>query len=506
MKWTTVLLLIICLCCSVNAQEKKMTRDIAPGYMTITENDLMETVRYLSSKECAGRLSGHPGYDTAAAYVVRKFRDLDLKLLVNGSYFQPLTVEYNEILPPVHLRLVDVIPQMGKFVGREYKLGKDYVCRGMSGSGTVTGQAVFCGYGLSQPEDGYDDYAGIDVSGKIVIAFKPNPTWKLNDTSGWSDGYPRDKARTAAKHGAVALIIVSPPNQPNPQKAIISVLEGKSEQDQNFPQLHAEIPVIDEWLRWPGSGHTLSKVQSIIDSTKKTFSVPLNVVVNVEVHSRYVREQPTMNVIGWMEGSDPVLKDEYVIIGAHLDHVGSQAGEVYAPGANDDASGSAAVLEIAEAFIKSGQKPKRSVVFILFASEELGLYGSSYFVENPLVPLEKVSAMINLDCIGYGDSIQVGNGLSSPQLWNIARMQDSLYMRQMVTQTWSGGGADAGPFHGKGIPALYFVTTNSYGHLHLPSDTPETLNKPLFESITRLAYITAYQVANGNYNREMVVK
>lgn len=500
MNWLIILAAIFLGISNLNSQVN-LSGEI-PGYNTITEMDLMNIVEYLSSEKFAGRLSGHPGYDSAAEFVAQKFRNLNLKPVNDKNYFQVLNVEYNEILPPVHLKLIDYIPHKNNFNGHEYELGKDYVCRGMSGSGNVIAQAVFCGYGLSQPLNEYDDYDGVDVNGKIVIAFKTNPAWKLNDTTGWNDGYPRNKARTAAKHGALALIIVSPPNQPNPQKAIISILEGNSEQNITFPQVHAEIQVVDEWIK--PSGYTLSQIQSIIDSTKKPFSLPLKVVLNIEVNARYVKEQPTKNVIGMIEGSDSLLKKEYVVIGAHLDHVGSQAGKIYAPGANDNASGSASLLEIAEAFVKSKIKPRRSLIFILFASEELGLYGSSHFVNNPPVPLDKITAMINLDCVGFGDSIQIGNGLSSPELWKIAMEQDKLYTQQMVSRTWSGGGADAGPFHSKGIPALYFVTTNSYGHLHLTTDLPETLNRHLYEKITRLAYLTAYQVANGNYVREKV--
>jgi Zn-dependent M28 family amino/carboxypeptidase len=156
--------------------------------------------------------------------------------------------------------------------------------------------------------------------------------------------------------------------------------------------------------------------------------------------------------------------------------------------------------------VKSGIKLKRSIIFILFASEELGLVGASHFVDRSTVPLEKITAMINLDCVGYGDSIQIGNGKSSPKLWNIARQLDSLNTKMMVQATWNGGGADAGPFHDKGIPAAYFVTTNSYAHLHYMTDTPETLNKSLFEKITKLAYLTAFEVANGDYNREEIIK
>ncbi|MBI4811102.1 MAG: M20/M25/M40 family metallo-hydrolase, partial [Ignavibacteriales bacterium] len=371
-------------------------------------------------------------------------------------------------------------------------------------SGHVTAPVVFCGYGLSKPEFGYDDYAAVDVKGKIVLVFKSNPMWKMNDTSNWGNGYPRFKARLAKEHGAVGMLIVSLPNDTNPQKTIISILEGGGEQDEGFPQLHIDIPVADEILK--GSGFTLKDLQTKIDTSKEPFAVQTASTLEIEIHAKYTKEQPTMNVIGMLEGSDPILKSEYLVIGAHLDHVGSQAGEIYAPGANDNASGSAAVLEIAEAFVEVNIKPKRSIIFVLFASEELGLVGSRYFVEHSPIPLDKITAMINLDCVGYGDSIQVGNGKSAPSLWGLAHQKDSLITRMMVERTWSGGGADAGPFHDNGIPAAYFVTTNSYTHLHYMTDTPETLNKTLFEKVAKLAYVTAFEVANGRYTREEIIR
>ena len=119
---------------------------------------------------------------------------------------------------------------------------------------------------------------------------------------------------------------------------------------------------------------------------------------------------------------------------------------------------------------------------------------------------DKIIAMFNLDCIGYGDSIQVGNGKSSPELWNLARKIDKENFNLVVEDTWSGGGADLTPFYEKGIPGLYFVSKYSYEHLHLPTDTPETLNPVLFENIVKLAYLTAREVADGNYKREEVIK
>ena len=211
-----------------------------------------------------------------------------------------------------------------------------------------------------------------------------------------------------------------------------------------------------------------------------------------------------MNIVGLLDGSDPKLKNEYLIIGAHLDHVGSQAGLLF-PGANDNVSGSAAVIELAKAFQTSEIKPKRSIMFLLFAGEEQGLFGSKYFVENLKIDSNKIVAMFNLDSVGYGDSIQVGSGKTSPILWNIARKIDEKKFGLMVKDTWGGGGADLTPFYEKGIPGLYFVSKYSYDHLHQPSDMPETLNPELYEKIVKLAYLMAREVADGNYKREKIV-
>src|SRR5690606_20847539 len=157
-------------------------------------------------------------------------------------------------------------------------------------------------------------------------------------------------------------------------------------------------------------------------------------------------------------------------------------------------------------FVKGGVEPKRSVLFVLFASEEQGLFGAKHFVDNWTRGYDKIAAMINLDCVGYGDSIQVGNGKSASRLWEIANQIDETSFNSMVDRTWNGGGADATPFHEKEIPCLYFVTTNSYDHLHLPTDEVSTLNPVLYEKLVRLAHLTALEIANGNYEREIVIK
>lgn len=464
----------------------------------IKSENLMSTVKYLASEELEGRLGGSQGYYKAAIFMANEFSKIGLVPINEKSYFQKFKVEYNEILPPCSLNLIE-----NRQVIKEYKLGDDYVFRGFTGSGDVTGDVVFVGYGISSDELGYDDYKEVDVTGKVVVAFKYNPKWKIDDKN-WPEGNPRPKSKVAADHGAKAIIFVSFPNDEKPQEPIGSVLHGSGEQNENFPQLHMDLDAAGDLFA--GSGYTLSELQSKIDSTKKPFSIELNKTVQITVNAKYEKEKETVNVIGIYPGTDEELKKEYVIIGAHLDHVGQQGEEIYFPGANDNASGSAAVLEIARAFADQEIETERSIIFALFSNEESGLEGAEFLADNLPVPKENIAAMLNMDCVGHGDSIQVGNGKSAPKLWELANSLDEDDANLMVDATWSGGGADATPFHKLGIPTLYFASKFSYTYLHSMNDKPETLNPKLFEQLTRLAFRTLYEIADGNYEREILVK
>lgn len=466
------------------------------GLSEINKEDLIKNVRILSSSDFDGRLPGSEGYNRAANFVANKFSELGLKPSGDEKYFQYFNIEYNKIDSPV------VFKAIVKSDTTTYQLGKDFVLRGFTGSNDFTLPVVFCGYGISRPDLNYDDYAGINVRNKIVMVFKQNPKWKINNKD-WGTNYPREKSLIAKKHGAKGILFVSLPNDNKPQPLIGSVLHGDGEQPVDFPQLQISINAADNLLS--RTGLTLSDFQTKIDEKEKPLSTVLMTNAVIKVKADYTKDAKTMNVVGMIEGSDPNLKNEFVVIGAHLDHVGSQAGLLF-PGANDNASGSSAVLEIAKAFVQGGLKPKRSIIFVLFAGEEQGLLGAKYFVDNWKKGYNKITAMLNLDCVGYGDSIQVGNGKSAPKLWDIANQIDKTSFKSMVERTWNGGGADATSFHEKGIPCLYFVTTNSYEHLHLPSDKVETLNPELFEKLVKLAHLTTLEIANGNYKRESVLK
>ena len=465
------------------------------GLDCINSASLMQNVKILCSEEFDGRLPGSEGYDKAAEFVAGKFEHAGLLPSGDEYYFQYFNIEYNKINSPV---LFTAITSDQKHT---FQLGEDFVFRGFTGSGDITLPVAFCGYGLSRPDLGYDDYENIDVKDKIVIVFKQNPTWKISD-SAWGSEYPREKSRIAYEHEAKGILFVSRPNDEKPQPLIGSVMHGEGEQILDFPQLQISIHTADVLLG--EQQQTISECQSKIDDYKTPDSFSIKTETEIKVQTIYEKKAETMNIVGLLDGSDPKLKNEYLIIGAHLDHVGSQAGLLF-PGANDNVSGSAAVIELAKAFQTSEIKPKRSIMFLLFAGEEQGLFGSKYFVENLKIDSNKIVAMFNLDSVGYGDSIQVGNGKSSPDLLQIAKNIDAENFNLIVKDTWGGGGADLTPFYEKGIPGLYFVSKYSYDHLHQPSDMPETLNPELYEKIVKLAYLMAREVADGNYKREKIV-
>jgi len=205
----------------------------------IKKEELMETVKYLAGKELSGRLPGSDGYKKAADFIAEELKKLKLKPGAGEDYFQKLKVEYNEILAPEHLAVI----KNGKRT--EYKIGTDYAYRGFTGAGKMIAPVVFCGYGLSQPETGYDDYEGIDVKGKVALVFKYNPKWNI-DGKGFSNGNPREKAIVAARHGAEGILFVSFPNDTEPQRPIGSVIAGEGEQMINFPEIHIDLPVADK--------------------------------------------------------------------------------------------------------------------------------------------------------------------------------------------------------------------------------------------------------------------
>ena len=244
----------------------------------ITSENLIKTVSYLSSKDLQGRLSGSNEYFVAANFMAKEFAEIGLIPFNKNSYFQNLKVEYNQILPKAEFSLY----KDGNFV-QKYNLGKDYVFRGFSGAGDINAQVVFAGYGISIPE--YDDYKNVDVKGKIVLAFKYNPSWNLEGVK-WSSSLPREKARVALEHGAIGIMFVSFPNDSNPQEPIGSVMHGSGKQV-GIPQIHVNLPVADDFFE--GNSLSLMDLQTKIDSQKSTFSIALKTEAKIFVKTDYLK-------------------------------------------------------------------------------------------------------------------------------------------------------------------------------------------------------------------------
>jgi aminopeptidase YwaD len=464
----------------------------------ITSEGLLELVAQLARPEWQGRLPGTPGYDAAARAMADRFAELGLEPGGDDGYLQHYSTESNRILDGSELAYEQSDGTM-----RACALDRDYLFRGFTGSGDVRAPVVFCGYGISRPDLGYDDYNGVDVQGKVVLVFKQPPTWQP-DNGSWGDSHlPRPKALTARAKGAVAVIMVTRPLNGQFLQPIASVLHGPGEHPADIPQIHVTLEVANDLVKGLGLG--LAALQARIDEHREPFSRPLERQVHLRVKADYEPEALTMNVVGVLPGSDPEMADQCLVVGAHLDHVGAQGEDVIFVGANDNASGSAAVVAMAEAFVKGGLKPRRPVAFVLFSGEESGLTGSRFYAQEPALPLENAVAMINLDCVAHGDSIQAWGGATAPRLWELAYEFDRRARKLMKARTGRGGGADAHPFHELGLPTLYFASSFSYTHLHSTSDKVETLNGEMFAELTRVAFRTAAAVAGGKYEREELV-
>ncbi len=462
------------------------------GVAAITADGLLADVTHLAGPQYGGRLSGSDGYLAAARWAADRFAALGLQPGGDDGYLQTLTIEYNAIVgtPRLSVRCHD-----GAWT--TCALGPDFTCRGFTGSGAVAAPVVFVGYGLSEADRGFDDYAGVDIRGKVALCFKRNPDWTLDD-AGWSaqSATPRARAATAIAHGAVALLWVDAPSAADapPPVPIGSVLHGDGDHHPDFPHLEIGETVADRLLGGAGDARRLRRR---IDADHRPQSFALPASVDLAVQARYETQHPTWNVVAVLPGSDPIRRDEALVIGGHLDHVGRQSPDVTFPGANDNASGASAVLALSAAFARADRPPARTVVFVLFASEESGLEGSRFHAAHPFVALDHTTAMFNLDCVAHGDSIKVGGGDGAPELWRLARELDASHARRMVKATWKSGGADAQPFADLGVRTLYWVTTNSYTYLHQPADRPVTLDGALYADLVRLAFRTSWAVADA---------
>ena len=444
-------------------------------------------VEFLASPEMKGRGAGTPELDQAAAYIADRFRETGLQPAGDGgSYFQKLTITTGAKMG-ANNRLT-VTRNRG---AAELEPGADYIPINFSAGGEVGGQAAFAGYGISAEEFDYDDYAHFDVNGKIVIVMRYEPDFFEEEQQRGRRGGRRRftrhshliaKAINARNRGAKAVILVEAPSARRGGDSLIKFGSISGPADAGIPMLQAKHSIVEQWLR--GSGRSLRILQKDINGKQEPQSFALAESLRIDLSVDIEREQAAVsNVAGYLPGET----DEFAVIGAHYDHLGlgdqsslapSRIGDVH-HGADDNASGTAGLIELARHYGAEWrtEKPRRGLLFLAFAAEEIGLLGSRHWVENPTLPLENAVAMLNMDMIGRIDSGKVyvgGIGTGEP----FARMLDEVKGAYSFAVDVSRSGysaSDHSSFVGKKIPVMFFFS-GLHADYHKPSDTADKVN------------------------------
>jgi hypothetical protein len=512
------------------ASSSAIPPSLLAGWHTIQRSELKKDIAYLASNNLGGRLSLTVGDDKAIKWVADQFKEAGLQPLIQDSYLQ--SVPLISFFPDRKKSYIELITDK-KIIRWE----KPNIYINFPDDIKLTGEVVFAGYGITAPALQYDDYEDIDANGKIVLIFEHEP--QENDPHSVFDGIantiyaaPRTKILNAQKHGAIAVLIVPEPNRKHP---------SRQEQRQRYKRLlNTLIPsqeLVDSKLKIPvvrlknqvanqivGNGISLSHLQSAIDDKFKPQSINLpniKVTINNKNKSRCIAN--SYNVAGLLEGSDSELKQETVIISAHHDHDGKNGRKIW-HGADDNASGTIGVITLARAMIANtrasdGMKPKRSILFVVFAAEERGLLGSSYMADHPLRPIETTRAMINFDMIGRNESpsIQTKGLIDTPsdtanRLNFIGSHYSPDYNRTVIRANQFVGldldyrfnqdaalnilfRSDQFPFILHKVPAFSWFT-GFHQDYHQITDTADKINFEKMKKILQLAYLSAFDFAN----------
>ena len=450
---------------------------------------IMKHIRYLSSSRYEGRQAGTQGYVDAADYVINALRSYGVKPYEKGEWMKYIfDVESNQV---ENASLFTYVHKDD--VRQPYVLGKDFACVSMTGRGYADAPVVFCGYGIDN--NAFNEYAKVDAKGKIVMVLTGVPKFLPQSVT---EKYAtlRDKARTALAHGAVALVAVNMSETCRPTEVQCQMFCGNPPHLFTFPMLQATRWCGNELLK--NEKMTIDSVLTMMDSTHKPHSFLLDKKFAIDVNATYNPTAKTGNVVGFVEGRDLRLKREVVIVGAYLDHLGIQGETCLFPGADQNATGVAAVLEVARMLSQADEWQGRSVAFVFFSGGEHRHKGAEAFVRT-FKDLEWVDAFLNIESVGSGDSIAVMGKKRFPILWSIVSHNDSLYTQLMKQEVNTMPQGDAVAFAKLGIPAVNIFTTNGHRYNHVPSDIAENVNRRMVTSATTLLYRTLMQLCNGDY-------
>lgn len=440
----------------------------------ITEQDLREITSYLASDKLEGRKSGSAGADMAAEYILKSFVQSDLKLINKSGYQEFDVVTGAEAGGANQLR----------FNEKALRYGEDFVALSFSKSGPAQGEMVFAGYGFVFDNDSmnWNDYAEIEVDGKWVMILRGDPEPdKANSPFAEYSG-ERHKVLLAQDHGAVGVIFVSGPSFDKEDK-LLDMFYDKSSALASIPVFHITRAASD--MMFQSLDRNITDMESRIFESRApiSFALPIQIYGEAEIMHTSVLAK---NVVAMLPGNDPILKNEYVIIGAHYDHLGmgGQGSGSREPdttavhnGADDNASGVAGMLEIA-AKMAAEKTNRRTIIFVAFSGEEMGLLGSKYFVDNPGINLAQVQAMVNLDMIGRMNedrTLMVAGTGTSAESENIL---NELGKRRKFDLSYSPegfGASDHASFYTKDVP-VFFISTGAHDDYHTSRDDAALLD------------------------------
>jgi hypothetical protein len=500
-------------------QKNYLLPDPVPFGATITAADLKVLVESLAGPDMQGRETGEEGQRKAADYIAAQFKALGLTPVGDRkSYFQQIALQ-NETWKDIGLKVGD----------QTFKNRSDFYVFPASNPDNPLlelKEVVFVGYGIEDPK--YNDYGDADVKGKAVIFYDGEPMGDNGKSlitgtefrSSWSLDWKR-KVQLARKKGAVMVFIVDTQFADN-QKAnrkLTSTWGWKpvSSMSERQPNEYVNNMFVSPAVAAAILGKKAEKAEDAIAALKggKEFK-PVKVKTKLEVRlDKEVKKLQGSNVIGIIEGSDQFLKDEYVFVTAHYDHLGMSDSTVIYHGADDNASGTSGVIEIARAFAeakKKGTGPKRSVVCMLVSGEEKGLLGSRYYVEFPVFPLLNTVVDINIDMIGRVDDAHannpdyvyvIGSDRMSTALHQINEDVNARFTKLELDYKYNAPDdpnrfyerSDHYNFAERGIPAIFYFN-GTHADYHKPTDTADKINYDALVKRAQLAFYTAWDIAN----------
>ncbi len=485
-KWQSVLLVLAAaFALAAQAPRSSSSADTTPA---VSSERLQKHIIFLADPALKGRATGTPELNRAAKYIAEEFGKAGLEPIAGKSYFQKFQVTVGAELGKQNR--ADFLGANGRSLPQEsgLRIGEDYIPLNFSDPGEASVPVVFAGYGITAPEYHYDDYAHLDAKDKAVIVLRHEP--QEDDEKSVFEGRQLtphaeivSKAINARNHGAKVMILVNDPvPHPSEEDTLVKFGSLAGPETAGLLLIQVKQKVVEELLK-ASAAKTLSELQKGIDEKLEPNSLPLrDVALALRVDVQRITA-PTQNVVGILRGRGSKLSGEAVVIGAHYDHLGlgqhnslapSQAGQVH-PGADDNASGTAAVLELAAALAARRRDLQRSIVFIAFAGEELGLLGSSYYTKNPIWPLERTAVMINLDMVGRprNGKINIGGVGTSPVFKQILEQANRTGLQLAFSESGYGA-SDHTSFYVKNIPVLFFFS-GLHADYHKPSDTAEKI-------------------------------